>query len=228
MKNILARGGIEFLAVFLGIALSLWVDEYQKSKESQRLNKQILKRLHDNLEADSTDAVWNAKAHKVASIGSKRVLEWCDIGQPDIDSIDIFISALAIRTIFINNIEEYNALKSSGRMELINDEDLVKKLHEYYTEVIFVKASDESIRNDVNNHFVPFISDYVDFYGIDKNKVLYDLYRVFHLNKLPPVSKLKFFASAKLASADGMSRRYSDILQKVIKIRKMIRSELKK
>ena len=26
MKNILARGGIEFLAVFLGIALSLWVD----------------------------------------------------------------------------------------------------------------------------------------------------------------------------------------------------------
>ena len=32
MKNILARGGIEFLAVFLGIALSLWVDEYQKTK----------------------------------------------------------------------------------------------------------------------------------------------------------------------------------------------------
>ena len=106
MKNILARGGIEFLAVFLGIALSLWVDEYQKSKESQKLNKQILKRLHDNLEADSTDAVWNAKAHKVASIGSKRGLDWCDIGQPDIDSKDIFISALAIRTIFINNIDD--------------------------------------------------------------------------------------------------------------------------
>ena len=29
MKNILARGGIEFLAVFLGIALSLWVDDYR-------------------------------------------------------------------------------------------------------------------------------------------------------------------------------------------------------
>ena len=26
MKNILARGGIEFIAVFLGIFLSLWVD----------------------------------------------------------------------------------------------------------------------------------------------------------------------------------------------------------
>ena len=32
MTELLRRGGIEFLAVFLGIALSLWVDQYQKSK----------------------------------------------------------------------------------------------------------------------------------------------------------------------------------------------------
>jgi len=227
MKNILARGGVEFLAVFLGIALSLWVDEYQKSKESKELNNQILRRLYDNLEADSTDAIWNSKAHNVASIGSEKVLEWCNNGQPNLDSIDIFISAMAIRTIFINNIEEYNALKSSGRMELIKDEELVKNLHEYYTEVIYVKSSDDNIRNDVNNHFVPFMSNYADFYGKDESKIVYESYRIFHLKELPPVSKLKFFASAKQASAKGMSRRYSDILQKVISIRKMIRKELK-
>ena len=39
MKNILARGGIEFLAVFLGIALSLWVDDYRESKE---INNRLL------------------------------------------------------------------------------------------------------------------------------------------------------------------------------------------
>ena len=33
MTELLKRGGIEFLAVFLGIALSLWVDQYQKSKD---------------------------------------------------------------------------------------------------------------------------------------------------------------------------------------------------
>ena len=53
MQNILARGGVEFLAVFLGIALSLWVDEYQKSKDFKSLNNQILLRLYDNLEADT-------------------------------------------------------------------------------------------------------------------------------------------------------------------------------
>ena len=31
MKNILARGGVEFVAVFLGIALSLWVDDYREN-----------------------------------------------------------------------------------------------------------------------------------------------------------------------------------------------------
>ena len=29
MKNLLARGGIEFLAVLLGISGSLWVDDYR-------------------------------------------------------------------------------------------------------------------------------------------------------------------------------------------------------
>jgi hypothetical protein len=33
MKNILTRGGIEFLAVMIGVSLSLWVDENSKNKE---------------------------------------------------------------------------------------------------------------------------------------------------------------------------------------------------
>ena len=65
MKNILARGGIEFLAVFLGIALSLWVDSYQKNQELINSNHQILNRLYQNLEVDSLDAIWCHKAHKI-------------------------------------------------------------------------------------------------------------------------------------------------------------------
>ena len=39
MKNILARGGIEFLAVLLGITASLWIDKNQN--ENQNENKRI-------------------------------------------------------------------------------------------------------------------------------------------------------------------------------------------
>ena len=78
MTELFKRGGIEFLAVFLGIALSLWVDEYQKSEEARSFNNQILSRLYSNLEADSIDAVWNSNAHRVAMIGSEKVIQWCD------------------------------------------------------------------------------------------------------------------------------------------------------
>ena len=51
MKNILARGGIEFLAVFLGIVLSLWVDDYRN-----KINTKIeIKSLLDALALELTE-----------------------------------------------------------------------------------------------------------------------------------------------------------------------------
>ena len=41
MKNILARGGIEFIAVFLGIFLSLWVDGKIKNIDLIREKTQV-------------------------------------------------------------------------------------------------------------------------------------------------------------------------------------------
>ena len=52
MKNILARGGIEFLAVFLGIALSFYVEEMQTEKENERKKDQYLSDLTNTLEMD--------------------------------------------------------------------------------------------------------------------------------------------------------------------------------
>ena len=227
MKNILARGGIEFIAVFLGIALSLWVDEFQKSKEAKELNNQILKRLHENLEADSTDAIWNYNAHLVSRRGSKKVVDWCESGQKENDSLDIFISSMAITTFFVNNEEEYNALKSSGRMELINNEDLVKKLHDYYTLVDFVKTIDERIADASFNRFIPFMMDYADFHGYKESRIVYDMYAVFELVTIPPVSKLRMFASNKFRVSERTSKRYLQLAEQVTTIRRMIRKELK-
>ena len=106
MKNILARGGVEFLAVFLGIALSLWVDEYQKPKESKKLSNQILNRLYKNLEADSTDGLWNQKAHNLVIDSGDFILDWCKTNDDLNDSIEIHLSRLAIATTLVNIEEE--------------------------------------------------------------------------------------------------------------------------
>ena len=52
MKTILTRGGIEFLAVFLGIALSLWVDDYREERElKERLNDDLIK-IYNEVQAN--------------------------------------------------------------------------------------------------------------------------------------------------------------------------------
>ena len=95
MKTILARGGIEFLAVFLGIALSLWVDEYRENNEIQRLNDSILNRLYDNLESDSTNFTWVINAHKTSLESCKSITKWIESNHDIHDSVNIDISRIA-------------------------------------------------------------------------------------------------------------------------------------
>ena len=227
MKNILARGGIEFLAVFLGIALSLWVDEYQKSKDAKNLNNQILNRLYDNLEADSIDAEWNYKAHKIAFESGNLIFNWCSDGQPENDSISLYLSRLAIATTLVNNEEEYNALKSSGRMELLNNADIVRALHDYYTWIRYVKNSELNIINISINQFLPFMSNYSEYYGLDSATNVYsNAYPLFKLYKNPPNKELSYYASFLGTYANYSSNIYKGLLKRVVELRRMIREEL--
>ena len=52
MKNILARGGIEFLAVFLGIALSLYVDEWREENQIRERLMADYQSIQKDLEID--------------------------------------------------------------------------------------------------------------------------------------------------------------------------------
>ena len=55
MKTILARGGIEFLAVFFGIALSLWVDDFREERElKERLNDDLIK-IYNEVQANTAN-----------------------------------------------------------------------------------------------------------------------------------------------------------------------------
>ena len=52
MKSILARGGIEFLAVFVGLGLTMWVENTQSTSKRVDDNNKILQNLYENLELE--------------------------------------------------------------------------------------------------------------------------------------------------------------------------------
>ena len=226
MKNILARGGVEFLAVFLGIALSLWVDEYQKTKESKKLNNQILSRLYKNLEADSTDGLWNQKAHNLVIDSGDFILDWCKTNDDLNDSIEIHLSRLTIATTLVNIEEEYNALKSSGRMELLEDERLVTALHDYYSWVAYIKIIQTNIRNIVVDQYLPFMTNYSEYFGLIKGKNIYDnTYPAFELHSFPPKKRISHFASHLGTYGFYASGVYKTFMDKVNLLRKLIREK---
>ena len=227
MKNILSRGGIEFIAVFLGLGLSLFVDDSRSMNKAIEENNITLKRLYDNLELDSISCEWNYGAHKASAEAGNYVNSWVMSGQPESDSININLSRIAISTVFLNNSEEYNTLKSSGGISLIKSEKLISALHGYYSKVDFVKDLDNDLNSWSLNQFIPFMSEFCTYYTWLKESNVYKRYYLtFILKKNPPKDKLTFLISHKGWWSTGQAQNYKDILNRVTSLRNMIREEL--
>lgn len=232
MKNTIARGGIEFLAVLLGLSGSLSIDSIVKEKDQKEQNTKILKRLYDNLVADSSDGSWNVKAYERGIQGSANVIKWCD-SNPTFESIsndfEKDLSAMMIATIFVHNEEEYMALKNSGRTDLISNEDLVIELHRYYTDIGFIKTLDHYQNNFVQNQILPYLTNYANENLYDKDKPNDKVYMNFpkvSLYRMPDINKIRFFASNMLTWQKYAKLQYESQVKKVTAIRELLRKEL--
>ena len=126
MKNILARGGIEFLAVFLGIALSFYVEEWQTEKDNERKKDQYLSDLTNTLEMDIQQI---NKLLKTLINSEKLITEI----QSDIDEnhkalsdIEILNKLLDVEVGFSFFPQDgiFNQLISTGSFELIENVEL--------------------------------------------------------------------------------------------------------
>ena len=235
MKNILARGGIEFIAVLLGLTGSLWIDSIVKENEAIKQNDEILNRLYTNLKADSSDGAWNQKAYERAIKGSKNVIKWCDLN-PNFsmvnDSIEKDISAMLIATFFGQNDEEYNSLKNSGKMHLIKNKTLIGDLHSYNSHLDWSDFMDRETWKYTYEEIVPFLSNYGNELHLyrerewyKKNKV-FAIYPKINLTKLPNIEKLRFYASHKLWYHEHQLRQYESIVKRVSDLRELLKKEL--
>ena len=130
MKNILARGGIEFLAVFIGIILSLWVDDNRELRLMRENNTSTLNSLKSEVEL-RVDYVKTkiTQYERDIMIGDHVIAHWRNI---DIDRIftmtdgdrGIVLTLKAYRAINLP-ISIYNSLNSDGSIGQL-EEDTIK------------------------------------------------------------------------------------------------------
>ena len=169
MKNILARGGIEFLAVFIGIILSLYVDENRDLKIVRNSNKKNLRSLENEID-QRINYIDNriSQYQRDIKIGNYVIKNW---EKTNLDSIvditrgnrGIVLTLKAYRAINLP-ISVYNSLNSDGSIG---------------------KLENDSIKILLDNVYEVFPSHIVD--GVENERIIYHSFNKYIIEKYPMI-----------------------------------------
>ena len=133
MKNILTRGGIEFLAVLLVISGSLWIDNYSKEREIYIALNQDISNIRLDIEQDLEEIkrIDNLITLSLAKIDLFLKITNEEINVDEIDSTT-FSSLRGFTNTFFPMGSSYLVAQNSGRINKIEDQKLLKSISKYY------------------------------------------------------------------------------------------------
>lgn len=132
MKNIFARGGIEFLAVFLGIALSFYVEEWQNTNDQKNLLNKDCKNILLDVNEDINTISNVIKSNKDDLKSCNAILSNVeDITSIKIDSVLLNLYSLGYPT-FFGITKSYKLSYSTGRLNLYGDDVLISEISRLY------------------------------------------------------------------------------------------------
>ena len=169
MKNILARGGIEFLAVFVGIIFSLYVDENRDLNIVRSNNKKNLRSLANEID-QRISYIDNriSQYQRDIKVGNYVIDNW---GKTNLDSIiditsggrGIVLTLKAYRAINLP-ISVYNSLNSDGSIG---------------------KLENDSLKILIDNLYEVFPSHIID--GVENERILYHSFNQYIIEKYPVI-----------------------------------------
>jgi len=130
MKNVIARGGIEFLAVLFGISGSLWLDDRSTYTQERKYEIEAYQRLSNALTLDIEGLVEDAKENV-------RMIDVLNLMINNIESISndsmvLYIDITQSYSDMETHISDYETLKNTGRLYNITDIDMLQRIIDMY------------------------------------------------------------------------------------------------
>ena len=130
MRNLLARGGIEFIAVVLGISGSLWIDDWSTSRSDISEEYSAYVRLSRAMEQDIVNLEKELeKNNKMVEVINYLINNINDI---EADSLVLYIDQTQSYVTLMPQLSDYEALKSTGKLYKVSDFDLLQKIIDLY------------------------------------------------------------------------------------------------
>ncbi len=130
MNKMLTRGGIEFLAVLLGISGSLWLDDRAQYASDRKYEIEAYQRLSNALTLDIEGLEEDAKENV-------RMIDVLDLMINNIeaipnDSMVLYIDITQSYSDMETHISDYETLKNTGRLYNITDIDMLQRIIDMY------------------------------------------------------------------------------------------------
>ena len=130
MKNVLARGGIEFLAVLLGISGSLWLDDRSTLNQEKRYEIEAYQRLSNALTLDIKGLIEDAgKNERMIAVLELMINRIESISN---DSLKHYIDITQSYSDMETHVSDYETLKNTGRLYSINNIDMLQRIIDMY------------------------------------------------------------------------------------------------
>ena len=135
MKKVLKRGGIEFIAVFLGIALSLWVDDFREDRELNNRLQDDFRKIYLEVQSNIKN-IENIMSKNETNLGHEENLLMILNGDAKYNFSKVVKIVDSIRwPTFFGETTAYSASVSSGRFNTSEEDSLVRNislLYEHY------------------------------------------------------------------------------------------------
>ena len=134
MKNILARGGIEFLAVLLGITLSLYIDQKLDESAIAKTESSLLSDLQVSLNQDIDYAEIILDKISTSLDAQEKLIAFSCNEVDDLNSKDLatlFKNVMGGSSSLFPRYGVYRSLVSNSEMKYIDNQELKEKLIAY-------------------------------------------------------------------------------------------------
>ncbi len=161
MKNILARGGIEFFAVLFGITISLWVEDWREDKDIQKKIAEDYINIKQEVKID-IENIENIILSIEGQINSLNKLIQYNEKKIDFNDSDVINNLKKITSpTFFGTQTAYNTSVSSGRLNFSKDMSVsneISVLYEHFYKRLDTNSQIYDLRNQKlkSDYFMEF------------------------------------------------------------------------
>ncbi len=174
---------VEVLIIVFAVSVSIWFHNWSEGLKDRKEEKEFLTGLKGDLQGDIIQMQGDMNSYKKVISGIHYYMNMENKTMPIItDSLIKYKNILFSTTQLVPNVSRFEALKSSGKLSIIENKELLSKiLNLYQGHIAQIFILNNGYNEFKNNHLGTFLDDNLEF---DAAGQPINLEKIFAMNKM--------------------------------------------